>query len=141
MADRVAELGPVEGVEMKVADAAGVELTAQFGGDGRGDQLPSGGQIVEPFEEMAEPGGNVGPAIGGHALDPGEIGDGHDAGHDLDVQASGRNLVLEAKEAIRSEEELRDRAIGAGVDLALEIVEVGPAIGRVRSEEHTSELQ
>ena len=42
VADRVAQLGAVEGVEMEVADAAGIELAAQFGGDGRGDQLARG---------------------------------------------------------------------------------------------------
>ena len=45
-------------------------------------------------------------------------------GHDLDVDAGRRGLVAEAEEAFRREEELRDRAVGARVDLALEILEV-----------------
>ena len=40
---------------MEVADAAGVELAAQLGGDGRGDQLARGGKIVEPLEQLVEP--------------------------------------------------------------------------------------
>ena len=40
---------------MEVADAAGVELAAQLGGDGRGDQLARRGQVVEAFEQLVEP--------------------------------------------------------------------------------------
>jgi hypothetical protein len=43
MADRVAELGPVEGEEVEVADAAGIELRAQLRGDGGGDELARAG--------------------------------------------------------------------------------------------------
>ena len=40
--------------------------------------------------------------------------------------------VAEAEEAFGREEELGDRAVGAGVDLALEIIEVGAACRRCR---------
>ena len=45
-------------------------------------------------------------------------------GHDLDVEAGRRGFVAETEEAVGREEELRDRAVGAGVDLALQILEV-----------------
>ena len=79
MADRVAELGPVERVEMEVADAAGIKLAAEFGGDGRGDQLARGGQVVEPFEQIVEPVGNRGAAVCREAARRGDVGDRQDA--------------------------------------------------------------
>ena len=48
-------------------------------------------------------------------------------GVDLGVDAGGGERVAEAEEAVGRKEELGDRAVGAGVDLALEIVEVGGA--------------
>jgi hypothetical protein len=46
MTDRVSELGPIQGVEVKIADTARVELPAQFGRDGGRDELPRRGKIV-----------------------------------------------------------------------------------------------
>ena len=63
----------------------------------------------------------------GEAPRRGDVGDRQDARHDLDVDARRGDRVLEAEEAVGREEELGDRAIGAGVDLALQIVEVGRA--------------
>ena len=56
-----------------------------------------------------------------------DVGDRQDARHDLDVDAGRGGLVAEAEEAVGREEELGDRAVGAGVDLALQIVEIGLA--------------
>ena len=55
MADRVAQLGAVERVEMEVAHAPGIELSAQLGRDRRRDQLSCGGKLVEAFEQIVEP--------------------------------------------------------------------------------------
>ena len=41
---------------MEVADAARIELGAELGGDGGGDQLARGGQIVQPLEQPVQPG-------------------------------------------------------------------------------------
>src|SRR3546814_8282127 len=62
MADRIAEFGPVERVEVEIAHPAGIEAAAQFGGDGRGDELARGGQVVEPIEQRHHPRGNRGDA-------------------------------------------------------------------------------
>src|SRR6476620_2588558 len=75
MTDRVAELRAVERIEMEVAHAAGVELAAQLGSDGRGDQLTGRGQVVEPFEQIVEPLRNARPA------GLGEAARGRDVGH------------------------------------------------------------
>ncbi len=40
---------------MEVADAAGVKLAAQFGSDGRRNQLARRRQVVEAFEQLVEP--------------------------------------------------------------------------------------
>ncbi len=117
---------------MEVADPAGVKLAAQFGGDGRGDQLARGGKLVEPFEQIVEPVRDGRAAHLGEAAGLGDVGHRQDAGHDLDVDAGRGDLVAEAEEAIGREEELGDRAVGAGIDLALEIVEVGALVRRCR---------
>ena len=111
---------------MEVANAAGVELAAQLGGDGGGDQLARGGQIVEPLEQLVRASrGIAAPQLCREAAGRGDVGDRQDARHDLDVDPGRGHFVLEAEEAVGREEELGDRAVGAGVDLALEIVEIG----------------
>ena len=67
------------------------------------------------------------PHIAGELAGLGDVGDRQDARHDLGVDARRGGLVAEAEEAVGREEELGDRPVGAGVDLALEIVEVGGA--------------
>jgi len=39
--------------------------------------------------------------------------------------------IAEAQEIVGLEEELGDAAVGTGIDLALEIVQVGPFVGRI----------
>src|SRR3984893_9495491 len=65
-----------------------------------------------------------GAAGGGHLLQLGEIGDREDAWHDRYPDAGGVRAIAEAKEQIDIEEELSDRAAGASVELALQVVEV-----------------
>src|SRR4029453_18751114 len=85
MADRVAELGPVEGEEVEVAGAAGVELRAHLRGDGGGDELARRRLVVEALEQPVHPLRN-GRATGGRELAGlGDVGDGQDAGDDLGV--------------------------------------------------------
>src|SRR4051812_16996850 len=98
MADRVAELGSVERVEMEMADAAGVKLPGELGGDSGGDQLTRGGKIVEPFEQPIEPfrdlrtAGFREPPRGRH------VRHRQDSRNDLDVDARGSGIVAEAQE-------------------------------------------
>src|SRR3954452_10794750 len=118
MADGVSQLGAVQRVEMELADAAGIELAAQFGGDGGGDQLARGGEVVEPLEQPVHPRRDRGAAARRELAGLGDVGDGEDAGDELGVDARSGGLVAEAEEAIGREEELGDGAVGAGVDLA-----------------------
>ena len=132
MADRVAELGAVERVEMEVADAAGVKLAGKLRGDRRRDQLARRRQVVEAFEHVIEPLRNGRAAGQSEAARGRDVRDRQDARDDLRIDAGRRGLVAEAEEAVRREEELRDRAVGARVDLALEIFEVEFARGGIR---------
>src|SRR3954462_8799394 len=79
MADRISELGAVQGVEMELADAAGIKLAAKLGSDGGGDELARGGEIVEPFEQAVHPGRDGRAAARREAPGLGDVGDGEDA--------------------------------------------------------------
>src|SRR3982751_641419 len=132
MTDRIAELRPVQSVEMEVTDAARVELPAQLGGDGGSDQLTGSGQIVEAFEQLVEPIRDGRAALPRELARLGDVRHRQDSRYELDVDARGGRLILEPEERIRREEELGDCPVSAGIDLALEIVEVSLAAGRVR---------
>src|SRR4051812_28401233 len=129
--DSVAELRAVQGVEMEVADAAGIELTAQLRRYCGGDQLSGGGQIVQSLEQIVEPLRNGRSAALGEAARRRDVRNGKDAGDDLDLDAGRCGFVAEAEEAVGREKELGDRPVRAGVDLSLEILEIEPARGRV----------
>src|SRR3546814_3208061 len=104
------------------------------------------------------PARDLGAAGLGEAPQLGEVGDRHDPGHDRDVDAERARVVDEAEVDVGVVEVLGDRAVGAGVDLALEVAQVDMRVvglrvalgidadldveaAVVRSEAHTSELQ
>ena len=47
------------------------------------------------------------------------------------MDAGRRGVVAEAQEVVGLEEELSDAPIGAGIDLALQVLEVGLGVGRI----------
>src|SRR3546814_15979508 len=59
-----------------------------------------------------------------------EVYDRQDARHDRRLDAGGPRPVDEAQVVVGIEEELGDRAAGAGVALALQVVEVGGGVAR-----------
>ena len=61
-----------------------------------------------------------------------EVGHRQNAGDDRHVNAGGARPIEKAEVAIDVEEELGDRPAGAGVDLALEVVDVGLRARRLR---------
>ena len=109
---------------MEVADAAGVKLPAQLGGDRGGDQLARGGKVVEPFEQVVEPCGMLAPQVWAKRRVLATFDTGRMPGTISTSMPGRRRFVAEAEEAVGREEELGDRAVGAGVDLALQIVEI-----------------
>ena len=133
MADRVAELGPVERVEMEVADAAGIELTAELGGDGRGDQLPRGRQIVEPFEQLVEPlrnacaASSARSARGRATLETGRM----PGTISTSIPAAAASSRKRKKQSAEKKNCVIARS-APGVDLALQIFEIERARGRIR---------
>ena len=117
---------------MKGPFAARIELTAEFGRDGGRNKLARRREIVEAFEQVVEPFGNGGAAACCEPARRGDVRNRQDAGHDLDVDTGGRRVVAEAEKAIGGKEKLRNRAVGAGVDLALEVLEIELPRGRIR---------
>src|SRR5882757_6766477 len=57
-ADRIDQLGPVQGVEVEVVEAVFPQPRAGLGGDGGGDQPPGLDVVVEAVEQVAQPAGD-----------------------------------------------------------------------------------
>jgi hypothetical protein len=108
---------------MEMTNPALVEPLAQVDGYRRGDERAWAGAFVEPFEGVLEPLGNLG--VSRHAADRLEAGDRHDPWQDRGGNAGGQCLVEKAEIGVGREEELGNRLIGAGIELALQVVEVG----------------
>src|SRR3546814_3990361 len=53
--DGKGQLGAVQRIEVEMTNPARIKAAAEFGGDGRGDQLPRGGMIVQPLEQPVHP--------------------------------------------------------------------------------------
>src|SRR5690349_3682069 len=119
VADRVGQLRAVQRVDL-------------LDGDGRRNQLARLGVVLEAVEAMLQPIGDRGAAALGEFRDLREARDRQDARHDRRVDAARRATIAEAQEHVGVIEELRDRARGARVDLALEIAQVGLEARRLR---------
>src|SRR5512145_1613392 len=124
MADGVGELGTVQRVEVELVDPVFLQALHLIDRDTRGDQPPRIGVVVEPVEAFDEPRRNARTATLSKAEQLREARDRQDARHDLRGHAARRALVAETQEDVGVEEELRDRARRAGVDLGAQIVEV-----------------
>ena len=124
-ADRVDELGPVHRVEVQVGHAGVDQAEHLLGGDVGGDQLAGVRIVLEPGEAGRQPGRDRRAALGREAARLLEVLHRHDARHDRDVDAAGSDAIDVAEVVVVVEEELRDRPVGAGVDLGGEHVEVG----------------
>jgi hypothetical protein len=61
-----------------------------------------------------------------------DVGHGQDARQHRRIDPRRRQLVAEAEERFGFEEELADRARGAGIELALEVVDIRLDAGRIR---------
>ena len=132
MADRVDEIGAVHGVEMEIADAAIDQIEHLFGGDRGGDQLARRRIVIEPVEARREPVRHRGAGALGETLRLLEVLHRQDARRDRHVDAARAHAVEIAEIEIVLEEELRDRARRAGIDLRRQHVDVGIDRGAVR---------
>src|SRR5688572_6699509 len=90
------------------------------------------GILLEALEALGKPAGNRSPAFGGEPRDLLERMDRLDSRHDGGGNAGGARTIDEAKVAVVVEEHLRDGTCRAGVELALEVVDVGRPVGALR---------
>ena len=114
---------------MKVAHATLIESVAKIGGNGRRHQCPRAGAFVQPLEQRLHPGRDLG--IGRHAADRGEARHRHDAGQDRRGDPGSQRLVEKAEIGVGRIEELGDGPRCPRVELALQIVEIGPGARRL----------
>ena len=100
------------------------ERLTLLGGDGRGDEAACVGVVLESFEQPAHVRWNRRARAHGELAHLHEVRDGHDAGDDWHRDTGALRTLDKAEVDVVVEEELRNGACGAGVDLALEVVEV-----------------
>jgi hypothetical protein len=132
MAERVAQLGAVQRVEMEFFHAVLLQLLHLFDRHRRGDQAARLGIVVQAVEAMRQPVGHARATAPRHAQHLRKTRDRQDARHDAGLDAGRGTAIPEAQEQAGVEEELRDGAIGAGVDLGSEIHQLEVRIGRFR---------
>ena len=109
--------------------AVGVQPPALLGGDGGGDPDALGGIVVEAVELRGHPVGYAGAAAVAEALDLGEVVHRQDAGRQGTPMPAAATRSRKRRTGRGRKEELGDRADRAGIELALQIVEVGSALG------------
>ncbi len=131
VADRIGQLGAVERVEMEVAHAARIERAAQFGGDRGGDQLARRGGRPALRTGPPSSAGISAPQASANLRVCATLVTGRMPGRIGASMPCAAATVAEPEEGFGREEELRDRAGGAGVQLALQIVEVGLRVRRI----------
>ena len=81
---------------------------------------------------LADPARDLGAAGLGEAAQLAEVGDRHDAGNDRRLDTERARIVDEAEIRVGVVEVLGDRAVRAGLDLGLEIAQVGQRIACLR---------
>ena len=116
---------------MKAFHALGLQAPALLDRDRGRDHAPCLRVVVEALELGAEPGRHLCSAKRGEPLRLGEIADGQDPRNDLAVDPGLAAPVPEPEKAVGLEEELRDRARRAGVQLALQIVDFERRVRRI----------
>ena len=116
---------------MELVHAGLAQPQALLGGNRRRHQPVRRRIVVESVEQPRQPVGHAGAALGAELGDGGEFHHRHDARNDRRLDSRGARAVEKPQEHVRAKEELRDRAGRAGVELALEIVEVESGARRV----------
>src|SRR5687767_10944924 len=104
--------------------AAVAQAAAELGDDVRAELAHGFGIVAEREHPLLDPARDFGTARFGEALELREIRDRHDARHDRRGDPRAPRVVDEAEIRVGVEEVLRDRAVRAGVELALEVLEV-----------------
>src|SRR6056297_3699192 len=123
-ADVAGQFGTVERVEMQLVHAALDQFGAQLGAD-RGCQEILAAVARGLFEGIGDPGRDECAAAFGEAARAFPVFDRQDAGHDGLFDTRLGAGVAEAEKAFGFEEELGQRLGCAGIQLALQEVDVG----------------
>src|SRR5690625_3464054 len=129
--DLVGQVGLVHRVEMQMLDPVRDQVIALLGSDGDRKEvvLLLGSRIAIGAQH---PVGDGGSAAGGKAAHAAEILDGQNPGPDRNRDSCRRTGVTKTVEDVIVEEKLGDCTDGTGVDLALEIVDIGVRVRRLR---------
>src|SRR5438309_7331507 len=132
MTDRVNEIGAVHGVEMEIGDATVDETEHLLGRNRCRDETARGGIIVEALEAVGEPlryacAGALGE-VGGLL----EVLHRDDARNDWDRYTAIARAIEKTQIAFVLEEELRDGARRARIDLRFQYVDVEVERSRFR---------
>jgi len=114
----------VHRIEMQARRAALEQALTQFGDDIETESANRIGVVAEALEFFAHPARDIGAAGIGEAGQLGEADDGHDAGNDRHLGAGLSGGIDKVEIGVGVVEILRDRRVGAGLDLAYEGVEV-----------------
>ena len=132
MADRVAQCRAIQGVKVKIAHAVAGERLDLLDRNAGGDHAAGIVIVIESGKALVQPPGNVRAAAFGKAHHLREAGDGQNARHQGRAHAGRRAPIAKAQENAGVVEELGDSAGRAGVDLALEVIQIRSRRARLR---------
>ena len=110
---------------MKARNAFRLQGAALIDCDRNGHQLAGVRIVVQPFEQFGHAVRNGGAAAVAKFNDLGEIRHRQDARDNRNVDPRRVDPVAESQKIVRLKKILRDSLCCAGVDLALQIVEIG----------------
>ena len=115
---------------MELLDAFAVQAAAEVAGHGGGDHAARLDVVVEALEQIAasQP-GTLEPQRPAIFVMPWKFDTGMMPGTTGTWMPAAAALSRKRRKSSEVEEELGDAAIGAGIDLALQILEVGPGVG------------
>ena len=125
MTDGEYEVGSIQSVEVKFANACASQGMALLCRHRRSDKLAALGVVVEIFEKVCQPGWNAGTTSIGEAPYRLEIGHRQNAGNDRHPNTVRSGSLQEAEKDIGIEEKLSDRAVCASVYLSFQIIQIG----------------
>ena len=117
---------------MQARRAAGKQAVAQVGHHIQPEGANRRQIVAIAFQLLSQPARDFGAAGVGEARQLHVVADRHDAGNDGDADAERARVFDEVEVGVGVEEILRDRGVGAGVDLALEVGQILGAGTRLR---------
>jgi hypothetical protein len=112
--------------------AAVDQAPAERGDDVGTEPADAVGIVTVGGHALGQPARDLGAASLGKPPQLGEVRDRHDPGHDRHLDAGSAGLVDKAEIGVGVVEILGDGTVGAGIDLGLEVAQVGERVLRLR---------